>query len=446
MRPWVLLGCLLIAPIAGAQMPGFSNPDEPTDITMYIHLNGFQDAPINTQPPSDAYAFAGDLGLVQHSQGCQELGATTFLAEPHHTSYAFSSPSLVQYDVDEAGKPKFHNERGISYDLQLHDQPIELVWYLETQVTTGDAPQGPFDPNGIPILVPQVVMRATLREGDDISVGAAAYNTGQRVAIGQTSPADLSPLLDGHEHVTYMGQQQGKHLYEFRFPLDIEKATVTAAEGYNLRLDVFMDNPLCNTPEEDAYVMPDFVRTHTSPQYRPHYVWSVLNPLRIESLHPQPIGDDLVVHAHMNSVFGNYDVYGDSYDAGGPPLLAFTGPSMPVQQELLAWGISFHHGADTHTKPVAAAWGWPTVGEQARAGAYAVTLTIQNDQQNSEATAVATFQIGTDHRVGSVTGCDADGCKEDKRDDGTPVEQSPGMGLVALLASVAAASRMVKRT
>ena len=362
MRVWIaILACLLIAPVA-AQDVGFQNPMAPTPITMYVHLNGFQDAPINTQRPSDAYAASDDIGLIQHSQGCQDLPSTTLVSEPQHTSYAFSSPSLVQYDVDDGGKPTFHNERGISYDLLLDPEPVELVWYLETQVTSGSSDSGP-EPNQLPILVPQVVMRGTIREGDAISVGAEAYNAGELVAEGFSTAADLSPLLEGHEHVTYMGTVDEKHLFEFRFPLEVDRSTIRAGEGYNLRVDIYMDNPACNAPADDQYVMPDFVRHHTSPGHRPTFTWTVMNPIRIESLHPQAIGDDLIVHGHMNSVFGNYDVWGDSYDTDTKPLLDIQGPSVPIRQTVLTWGEHFNHGPTEHVKPIAAAWEWPTVQE-----------------------------------------------------------------------------------
>ena len=444
---WVLLvASALVLPVATAQdnlEPGFYNPNTPTPVTMYVHLNDFQDAPINTQKPDDRYKQAGDIGLIQHSQGCFENPVGTLMAEPHHTSYAFSSPGYVQYDVDEGGKPRYHNERGISYDVQLSNDDIEFVWFVETQVTSGD--YNP-DPNQIPILVPNVIMRATIREGDDISVGSTAYNEGELVAQGQSEMATLSSGMGDHPHVSYVGTVDGKHLYEFRFPLSVDRNVVRATEGFNLRVDVFMDNPVCNDVESNAYFMPDFVRVHTSEKHRPTFTWTVMNPIRVEYLHPQAIGDDLVIHGAVNSAFGNYDILGDSGDSGATPMVEITGPSVPVNLEVLTFAEHFgNHGPETHVQAVAAAWGWPTVQEKARPGTYTVSLTVQNDQESAEATGVAKFQIGSNHRVGEVTGCEGGDCTTEEGPENQVVEESPGLGFVAALGVLGAIGVALRR-
>jgi len=68
-----------------------------------------------------------------------------------------------------------------------------------------------------------------------------------------------------------------------------------------------MDNPAC-TQGVDAALMPNLVRIHSDAAHRPRMEFAVTNPIRIEALHPQFVGDDLVVHTSMNSVWGNYDV------------------------------------------------------------------------------------------------------------------------------------------
>ncbi|MGB1586613.1 MAG: hypothetical protein ACPHID_06175 [Thermoplasmatota archaeon] len=446
---WVLLVAAMIVPTAVAQNleAGFNNPtNTPTPVTMYVHLNDFQDAPINTQKPDDRYAQSSSIGLVQHSQGCFENPGGALLSEPHHTYYSFSSPGYVQYDVDEGGKPRYHNERGISYDVKLAPDDVNFVWYLETQATSGD--NNP-DPNQLPLVVPNVIMRATIREGDDISVGSTAYNEGELVAQGQSEMVTLAAQsTPDNPHVTYI-PHDGKHLYEFRFPLSVERNTVRGDEGFNLRVDVFMDNPLCNEVDSDEYLMPDFVRVHTSQNYRPTFEWTVLNPIRVEYLHPQAIGDDLVVHASMNSAFGNYDVLGDSGDAGATPMIEITGPSIPVNLEVLTFAEHFgNHGPETHIQAVNAAWGWPTVQEKARPGEYTVSIKIQNDQESAEASAVAKFQIGSNHRVGEVTGCggnDGDNCLTEEVPENQPVEESPGLGFVALLGLLGAIGVALRR-
>ena len=54
--------------------------------------------------------------------------------------------------------------------------------------------------------------------------------------------------------------------------------------------------------------MPNAVKVHTDPDHRPRMELSIMDPIRLEYLHPQFVGDDLVIHTSMNSAWGNYDV------------------------------------------------------------------------------------------------------------------------------------------
>ncbi len=431
---WVIL-LLFLAP-AAARPDGLYNPTESTPTTMYIHLNDFQDAPINTQLPDDRYSQAKDLGLTQHSQGCVPNPTGTLLTGDHHTSYAFSSPGYVNYDVDDGGKPTYHNERGISFDVEM-DGAVDPVftWFLESQYTAGSFDP---DPNMIPAIAPAVTVRATIREGDEVSVGSAAYNTGEAIAQGQSDPAYLlADATPENPHVEYI-PHAGKHLYKFSFPLEYEKTTINREESFNVRIDVFMDNPVCNDVYTGQYLMPDFVRTHTSPMYRPQFTWNLFNPLVITMLHPQFIGDEMVIHAHVNSPWGNYDVAGDQGDSHGPPRLVIDGPSRPVNLGLLAHVIDHvgHHG---HTEPVALAWSWTSVQENPAPGIYTVTMEATNDQGTAIAEAVASFELGEGgYPKGAVCGFTEEGqdCS-DPASTGGVSQDSPGpLLLLPLLAAL----------
>ena len=440
-RMWVA-SLVLLLPFATAQDAGFQNPDEPTPTTMYVHLNGFQDAPINTQRPAVDYVEATDVGAIGHSQGCFETPGTTLASRTQHTSYGFSSPGYVNYDIDDGGKPRYHNERGISFDVELDpSQPVRFQWFLEGQFTSNSLDP---DPNQLPAVVPQVIVRATIREGDDISVGAEAYNQGPIIAQGQTEPLLLAgPATPDQEGLTYH-PYDGRHLYAFDFPLDIEQDVIREQESFNLRVDLFMENGVCEDVHQGDYLMLDFVRHHTSDAFRPRFTWDVLNPLRIESLHPQFIGDEMVVHATVNSPWGNYDVLGDGGDAGSPPVLSIDGPSKPLGLQLLAHDVVIY-GHDHHTEAVALAWGWPTVAENAKAGTYVVSLETRNDQETATAIATASFVLGADGRPTSVNSCRGDDCGEERLPVQEAAKDAPGAGwLLAPLLFAAVALRRAK--
>ena len=127
-------------------------------------------------------------------------------------------------------------------------------------------------------------------------------------------------------------------------------------------------------------------------------------------------------------------------------MVEITGPSVPVNLEVLTFAEHFgNHGPETHVQAVAAAWGWPTVQEKARPGTYTVSLTVQNDQESAEATGVAKFQIGSNHRVGEVTGCEGGDCTTEEVPENQVVEESPGLGFVAALGVLGAIGVALRR-
>ncbi len=434
--------------------PGIYNPDVSTPVTMYFHINGLQDVPINTQLPDDRYGSSVPVGLATHSQGCVDApaGTTTLGSDTHHTYYGFSSPGYVQYDVDQGGEPRYHPERGISFDVEMDQSvPVDFTWYMQGQITGGDSDGVPMHQASPP--VPQVVMRATIRQGDEISPGHTAFNTGEIIAQGQTAPADLMGENTQSEDVTFVGSaDNGAPIYAFNAKLDYQKGTIDAEESYNVRVDLFIQDPLntCSDPQADesGYLLPDYLRVHTSPEFRPQFTWNAFNPLRIEYLHPQFIGDDLVVHTSTNSPWGNYDVRGDqeSESAGGLEL-ELTGPSIPVTLNRVALTARTHEH-DHHTEAVDATWVWEYKVDGAQDGLYTAVFTAKNDQESAEAVAVAQFEIGS----GKIVGCgnqasgDSSDCEESIQEDGAaPTEDSPGVGFVALLGVLGAALVALRR-
>lgn len=434
----LFVALLLIAGSASAATaaptePGIYNPTVSTPTSMYFHINGVQQFPINTQQPDDRYADVPGRGVVSHT-GCVEdpTDAQEFTAASYHTWYGYSSPSLVEYDVDDNGKPRIHYERGLSYDIELDaDKPAVFTWFLE-----GKSPipyEGEVEPDQFPMVMPQVVVRATIREGDDISVGDTAFNQGKLIAIGESVPTDLlGAATSDNEHVT-RHDVDGRSVYQFTFPLTYDADTITREEGYNVRVDAFMENPYCRDPAAENSMMLDFARIHTSSNYRPQLQWNIMNPLYIEMMHPQFVGDDLVVHTQINSPWGSYDVQGDL--AREQPLgFDIKGPSPVMTLDRILVDHSLGHGPAYHFLPVQATWLWDYQADQAKDGIYTVTLYAQNDQQTAEAYAVSTFQIGN----GKVCYPGEDGLETCSA---TPTKvdnvESPGVPFIAIIVALA---------
>ena len=409
---WFLL---LLVPLASGQ-PGLIQSDGPTDATLWVHLDGPFDAPMNTQQPHDDSSYSNDIGLVQHSQSCVDNPFSTLLAEPHHTRYAYVNPSAVDYSEERI---RYHQGRGLGYDLALADHTPVVHWSLQAQWLTAE--QSPSDPAP---ATPNVVLRASLREGDQVSVGSTAYNEGTLIASGQSEPANLHPqLLGDHPHVRH-AVVDGAHVFDFTVPLQLEEPMVRAEEGLNLRIDVYIDNPACSGA--DTYIMPDTVREHSSPEHRPRVDLQVLNPIRIESLFPQVIGDDVVVNAQIASVWGSYDL-ADNPAANGMTPSGMTEPldltRIPSDEYNCCHGWSGREA-------VSATWVWAEAATLPEDGVYAIDVAVPNRAGTAQALGHVAINIGT----GDATGC----AWKDGRSMCTafsePLEtQTPGIGLVPLV-------------
>lgn len=417
------------------QQEGISNPYTSTPVTLYMHVDGIQHFPINTQLPDDRFQDNPRYGPLSHTTSC--LG-TEENAQTWHTYYGYSTPGYVQYDHVEEGKPRYHKERGISYDVDLDTtSAMTIHWYMETHVTTSDP--DPANPNVVPVVVPQVVAKATLRSGDAIGVGDASLNEGAIIAQGRTEPTTLAGPATASPEVTHH-EVEGKHVYGFAIPMDFQGDTITRDDSYNIRIDVFIDNPQCDDPTfagGDEYLMANSVRVHTSPGLRPRAELAVMNPLRIEYMHPQFIGDDLVIHTAMNSAWGNYDVN----EGEGGITLEIKGPS-PATRLVRAAFVQRHHDHHHHQEPVDATWVWPYKEDGAKDGVYTVSLSVTNDQETAKAVGEVRFQIG------KAEGEALPPCPEDEpnavncaRPDSDGSKKTPGPALALLVGLIAAAAR-----
>ncbi|HLF16933.1 MAG TPA: hypothetical protein VI796_05850 [Candidatus Thermoplasmatota archaeon] len=438
------LAVLVVAPVAGAQDAGIRNPEASTPTTLFFHINGFQDFPINTQQPDDSFAASENVGLQTHSLSCigDQTGQFGILESEWHTFYGYSSPSYVEYNFTEDGKPRTHPERGLSFDALLDTaKPWTVWWYLETAPVQNDNGNVPADPNTVPLIVPQVTLQATVRTGDAISVNDAGYNSGDYIAQGRAGPYVLTPAGDPqHPEMTYQSIN-GRNVYGFPIVMDIQMDTIPKATGYNVRIDAFLDNPYCGDPAT-SYFMPNVVRVHTSPEARPRMELSTLNPIRIEYLHPQFLADDMVIHTAMNSPWGNYDV--DETEGGIELTVTGPSPATSLNRAAIHQRTHIHY---FHQVAVDVTYVWPYKEDQAQSGLYTVGLKVWNDQRTAQAFATAQFEIGSGAVVGcgGLTGDNLD-CVQDVQPDGSGDDRgSPGAGLLAVLGALAAAVAVLRR-
>jgi MYXO-CTERM domain-containing protein len=447
----LLLAAVLLAPLATAKDPGVYNPDASTATTLYMHLIDVQDFPVNTQEPDDKWTQDTSYGVATSTTSClpkDTPGAA--VSQQYHTFYGYSSPSYVEYLQEEGGKPRVHPERGISYDALLDTSaPFTVYWYLTVKGpvrSDGDLPSA----DSVPVPVPNVVVTATLRTGDSVSIDDRAYNTGIVLAQGRSTPATLvadqvmaAPGGAPPVETTALGQQpDGKWLYQVAVPMSVEQPAIPRSTGYNLRVDVAMDNPAC-TQGPDAALMPNTVAIHSSAGHRPRMELSITNPLRITSLHPQFVGDDLVVHAAANAAWGNYDVGEPSPytpDVVDGLSVVIEGPS-PAASLALNSLVSETNPHYAHQNDVTVVYVWPYKADRAAPGVYTVTFTAKNDRGNAEAVAVSQFEIG---KRNSAMECDAEGCgpTEPVDDDGRRATPAVPAGLaLAALAALASVRR-----
>lgn len=423
MRPMpcaaILLIAIAMAPAAHAQ--GIDNPDAPT--TLYFHLSANQDFPINTQPPDDRYASDDSRGLLAPTTSCvpDPTGQLGQLSKSFHTLYGFSTPGYVEYDFQEEGGPRIHPERGLASDVLLDpSSPAKVTWYLETDFSGGDPRFSGLPTEMLPAVVPEVVVQATIRTGDDISIGAEAYNKGTLIAQGRSEPLLLAPTDSDH----YLPQPDGTAVYRFDVPLTIEQDTIPADESYNVRIDIMMDVPGCNE-DPDAALMSSQVLSFTSPELRPRLEWSVRNPLSIEYIHPQFVGEQLLVHMSFQSPWGNYDVD----EAPGGIEVTIDGPSEARSLTRATITQRFHeHGH--HFEPVDVTYAWPYKADGAKRGEYTLTVTAWNDQRTASATGTAGFEIGPNVAY--------DDAGNEVASEGSVTKDSPAVGLILLMGLLAA--------
>lgn len=370
----VLLVCLCLLPLAGAQTDDASYPT-----TLYLYGSGGRDLVMTPVPPPPQHEVPPGGGIAT-SSACVEAPLQTFTSGQHHTWYAFVVPAPPELD---GGATMSTQYRGIGADVRFdRDAGLEMHWFM---ATAGSAGTG--------AVVPRVILETTVREGDDISVDHAAFNAGQLIAQARTEPADLHPAID-HPQVTHH-RVDDRDVYGFHTPLDISgNATVPQEESFNIRVDAFVENPLCDRP--GSYLTPDLVKIHSSDGLRPRLDMSVFDPVRIESLSATWEDGHLVFEGRLQASFGSGDVI---LPADG--LFSIAGPGEAMLTDL-TWGRAKHHVEGDrvflnvgHDPAITTRQAWDLRNASAAPGEYTVDLSVLT-MSGANATAQVPFVIGDD--------------------------------------------------
>lgn len=363
---------LVVAPSANAAV---SAPIGSTPTTLYAHLLDVQDFPVNTQPPQFLFERSPGVALAAHTLSClpdPPAGGNPFMDS--HSWHGFSTPTYVDYDFMQDGRPRYNNQRGLAWDIPVDTSvPATLHWYLAQQSPLGGA-------DTVPVPVPNVVVQATIREPDAISVDDSAYDTGPTLAQGRSAPAILAgEASQGVRH----GMVDGQHVYSFTVPLAFDAARLPRATGYTVRVDAYIESDAC--APGGGGLMPNGFVPFMDADHLPRVELTVQDPLRVQMLRPGFVNGTVLIEAEFASAWGAYDV-----DEGNITL-EVVGPQGAVahhQEYLIQRTVEWGH----FLEPVRAAWTLPA-SDALPPGLYNVTLVIRNDQHTATAFAQAAFHI-----------------------------------------------------
>jgi hypothetical protein len=405
---FLLVLLVLLVPAASAVTVGVDNPTGPTETTLYFHIaDALNDFPISTAPPVDLAGPAGGQLSTTHSLCLSAADpATTLASKQYHTYYGFSTPDAV--DMGGAASPsQSPMNRGLGTDLELGSDSATLEFYL-----AGSAGPTPIHPTA----VPNVVVRATVRTGSAISVDDTTYNGGRVLMRGESEPALLAGAATTGASFESVA---GRDVYGFSIPLDIESNNTTARDGFNVRIDVFVENPACSEP--GSHFMPDVVVPYIDADHVSRLVVQARSPVSILSVSPSFLQHGVAVTVKAVSPWGGYDVDAATVNA------TITGPSTAANIYLA------DHSPPSGQAPRELTFFWPNEQDQAEGGLYAVTVSLQNLQGTAVANATAAFDL----RDGSIYPAVAGSLPAEI--EGASSQESPGAGFLVLLAAIGAA-------
>lgn len=307
----VLIGALIALPSAtqaGSTTAGepaftFATEVRPPEVetTLYFHPINVQGMPINTQRPDLDRPWDDGLGASAVTVSCLdgELGSLPQGATKmeFHTYRGYGTPSYVDYgNASLDGAPRVHPVRGLGYDVLLADDQSMLHWFL------AEAAPPQAGREAAPLVNVQV--RATVYAAESLDL---KDDSGPVLMQGATAPVTAfagQVVGEGANQVTAT-QAAGRWVYDFAVPLDHEADRIPRATGYTVRIEALLENPSC---QGDGTLMPGTVDPFADADHEPRIVLRHADPLRIDYLHPQFVGNELWMHTRVLSPWGNYDV------------------------------------------------------------------------------------------------------------------------------------------
>lgn len=293
-----------------------------TPSTLYFHTAGFQEAPINGQLPQFGFEFSTGLGLAPPTGTVTCIGDGTgqpVLEQAYNQWYGRSVPGWVRYNVTEDGHPALPYFRGFPFDVRLNgDKGILLHWYLETQVSRGNG--DPVDPQVAPVVVPRVVVQATMRAD-------GFYDDGPILGRGQSDAKNLVPVAGMTPG--YFQSGDGHHVYEFEVPLEVQAGTIPKETGFTMRIDAFVAMPGCDPASDGKSLMPLLIRPHASIEALPRMEMEIADPIRFEYVHPMAADEGLLLHFGLNTAWGAYYLHPQTVYA--PEIVTPAGERVALQ-------------------------------------------------------------------------------------------------------------------
>ncbi|MCA1819478.1 MAG: hypothetical protein ABR562_03485 [Thermoplasmatota archaeon] len=319
-------------------------------VTDSANLDG---VPMNVLEPPANVTFRAGAGPTGATFSC--LAAAGAPSQESHTVFGIAYAGVTDdFVLPQSTRGEW---RGLAYGTDVAGN-MTLHWYLETSAQVGGP--GP-DPDAAPIPIPNVVVRATVRDGEDLGTAPAGYDLGTEIASGESAPAILAgPQTQGVAYDVVAGH----YVYNFTVPLQVS-ARQLRETGFNVRVDVRADNPLCATTGGSA--MAPLVRLHGSPGHRPRLDIAVERPFQAGAVVATESQAGIVhVRAEVLPVWGAYALAGSAVEVHGP------GPASNTTTQVVLPGI-----AATRTAPAFLFWNWDAARLHGVAGEYQVDITVR---------------------------------------------------------------------
>jgi hypothetical protein len=318
---------------------------------------------IATSPVPDGHAGDYSLGVTTASLSCLPGLPGVGIFNGFHTLRGVGIDGGITY---ETVRPQWHldhyGESNLSVEVRVPSRQATLHWYWSVENRLG----GPAFP------LPGMVVEATLRTGNEISVDDEAFDAGALVAHGRSGPA----LLAGPESNGVVHSRVGAYdVYEFAIPLAFANDTFPSG-AYNLRIDTYVVRDGCPA---DGYLTPNGLTIHTSPEHRPRIELAAEDAPVIPLLHAAALNaslpDRVVIHAAATTPWGNGDL------ASMELTIRFLDGAFVASTVLVQPHPRFH--CHCPPEPVQSTWLWDAGLDGAAPGTYwatAVATSLQGKQ------------------------------------------------------------------